>query len=156
MAFSICCNAQINLGIKLLSQNKREIKILITATNTNEKDSILFYTPIEESICMSLLNINFIESETAKIHEYFPCTWMTDIDQITLGKYNSVILKPGESYLLELKMKLKEIAPFLKNTKYFIEANLSYEYGNFVSELKHEIFKGIVKSNRIEITNCKG
>jgi len=81
---------------------------------------------------------------------------MTDIDQITLGKYNSVILKPGESYLLELKMKLKEIAPFLKNTKYFIEANLSYEYGNFVSELKHEIFKGIVKSNRIEITNCKG
>ena len=121
MALSIHCNAQINLGIQLLSQNKRGMKILITATNTSDKDSILFYTPIEESICMSLLNINFIGSETGEIHEYFPCTWMTDIDQITLGKYNSVILKPGEPFLLELKMKLKDISPYLKNNKYFIE-----------------------------------
>ncbi|NOU62001.1 hypothetical protein [Marinifilum caeruleilacunae] len=152
-SFSIHCHAKINLGIKLLSQNKRAIKILITATNTSEKDSILFYTPNKEDICMSLLSVYFIEQETKKIHEYFPCSWITDLDHINIVKANSTLLHPGQSYEFELNMKRKDISPFLKKNKYDIEVSLSYNYANFVSQLKHEIFKGDLKSNIIVISN---
>lgn len=144
-------HAGIDLKIQLISETDSTIDISITATNTSEKDTILFYKFESKSICMGILNIDFIEANNGKIYEYSPCAWVTDIDRIILGDKNSVVLKPRESYKHVFNMNLNQVSPYIKKGKYFLEANIIYEYGNFESELPYEIFRGSSISDRIEI-----
>lgn len=143
--------AEIHLNIQLLSETDTSISVLITATNMSETDSILFYKYDNESFCMSLLNIDFIGAENEKRHQYFPCSVIYDIDRIILGKENSVLLLPKESFENEFVLNISNISPYLDNEKYFIEASIYYENGNLESEIDYDIFKGYSKSNRIEI-----
>lgn len=155
LGFSFISNAEVGLKIKLLSKKDSAIKLLITASNTSEINTLLFYKPTEKSFCMSLIDIFFIGRQTGKRHEYDKCKVIYDIDQITLDIKNSILILPGESFQIEIKINLKDISPSLENAEYFIETNLSYEYGNFVSESEYKIFKGFAKSNRILINNKK-
>ena len=147
--------SEISLNIQLLSETDSSINILITATNLSETDSVLFYKFDTVSFCGSILNIDFIGVDSEKRHEYFPCSWIDDIDRIILRKENSILLLPEQSYEKEFVLKLVDISPFLENDNYFIESFIDYENGNFESEMVYDIFKGYSKSNRIEISNRK-
>lgn len=147
--------AEIRLNIQLLSETDTSFNVLIKATNISETDSFLFYQFDKESLCGAILNIDFINAKTEKIHEYFPCEWIYDIDRIILGKENSILLLPNESFEKEFILNLEDISPFLENDIYIIEVSINYENGNFESEMDYDIFKGYSKSNSIEISNSK-
>ena len=143
----------ISLRTELLKQSNSKIHIKITATNTDSLngDNILFYTLDKEDVCMSILNIDFINKEGGKPHEFFPCTWMTDIDRITLNQTNSVILKPGDSYIFNLEIDYDDVSPFLEEGNYSIVTSLDYEVGNFQTDFDNQIFRGYLTSNELEL-----
>lgn len=154
---SFKCYAQLDLKIHLLSQNKSTITLKLTSTNRSSNDTILFYVPEESMLCMSLLQINFVNIQNGDNHEYSPCTTIYDIDRILLDKENSFLLLPNDSDSVNMELKLKDVSPYLKKGRYKVIVSLAYEYRNLEhqldSELDYPIFRGAVKSNEIEIKN---
>ena len=104
-----------------------------------------------ESFCGAILNIDFFSAKNEKRHEYSPCLEIYDIDRIILGRENSILLLPKESFEKEFVLYFSDISPFLENDNYYIKAFIEYENGNFVSEMDYDIFKGYSKSNRLLI-----
>lgn len=151
--FSITCNAQIRLKIQELAKTENSINILMSVTNTSEKDSILFFIPRDSSFFMALIHTAFHEKNTGKKHMYCPSNELLDIDRIHVDRKNSVLLSPGYSYVFMHKIRLNRICPFLEKAKYLLKVYFTYEVGNLESDLKYKIFKGSTESNTIEIIN---
>jgi hypothetical protein len=152
---SLSCHGQIKLGLEVLLETRDSIKIKITSTNTSTTDTLIFYTPTEESFCVTVINIDFIQIGTNKEHSYFPCDWIADLDHILLNNSNSVLIPPSDSFSFNMSLDKKGIRPHLKKGKYRMKASLNYGYGNFKleSDSKHSVFNGNATSNDLVVTS---
>lgn len=145
------CKAQLELHIQEVNSSKHAINLEIEVKNTSQKDSVLFYFPCDKSVFMSLIKLVFKNKETDKIHEYWPNDDILDIDRLFVTKNNSVLILPNCTGKFQQEIKLKRISPYLENSKYSLNMQLSYEYGNLETDLGYKLFKGDMKSNSIEI-----
>lgn len=154
LIFNFKCYGQTDLTIEVLSKNEDNIAIRFILTNISS-DTILFYKPVEQSICMSILNIAFIEVGNLNKHEYFPCEEIMDIDQIILYQSNSVLIVPKGSYSSVININRKNISPYLKKERYKLLVSLNYENGNFEagSNMGYLIYRGTTISNEVTIIN---
>jgi len=139
--------------MELLAESQDSIKIKLTSTNTSRTDTLLFYTPTEESFCVTVISIDLIEVGTNKEHSYFPCTEIADLDHILLNKTNSVLIPPSDSFSFDLSLDKKRISPHLKKGRYRMKASLYYGYGNFKLEsaTKYTVYRGTKASNDVSI-----
>lgn len=115
--------------------------------------NVFIYKPKLEDICLNILKIKFINSETRQSHLLFPCDYIIDLDHIKLNCGNVISLNQEESFLKYFKFSIRDVSPFLnKGSIYTLYLELNFEKVQFVTDLDN-VFQEDLQSNHINIAN---
>ena len=122
------------------------IKVKLKLIN-DKQERVAFYKPDLNNICDGIIGFD-LETDNG-IKDYFPCTYINQLDSIAINCANAFFLDYEETFEFNLELQLFE---YLKSSKR-IRCYIDYDYDIYFSdiEVKTNIFKGFLSSDFVTI-----
>jgi len=128
----------------------RSKRIALTCQLTNADSAQTFYKPTTWDYCARLSFLTMRDAKTRKEASYFPCTYVLDLDHVTLTATNTVVLPPGGSYTFTQYLNASHIRPYLlKGHTYALSFAFNHQY--LCGGRNCQAFRGMLRSNTIYV-----